>query len=177
MSFTREQYIDLLNTLQLKGISSNNSVWNSSVNVKDMRKALAKELVNLEYEGAKNNYQAIKKWIDDTYPYAINYRLPSIPKPEIYNSPLDNLKPQPQIEEPPNIESNPLVNQNFIPNENKSHLQQNFPPNSTDASMEALLNLVSTQRKEIKRLNNLLVPNRAQEFIQTHNTHVDKQTK
>jgi hypothetical protein len=142
-----------------------------------MRKALAEELNNLDYKGTRNSYQVIKKWIDDTYPYAINSRLPSIPKPEIYISPLDNLKPRPQIEEPSNIESNPLINQNFIPNENMTHLQQNLPPNSTNASMDALLNLVSTQRKEIKRLNNLMIPNRAKEFIQTLNTHVDKQTK
>jgi hypothetical protein len=54
--------------------------------------------------------------------------------------------------------------------------KKNLPQNSTDASMDALLNLVSIQRKEIKMLNNLTVPNIAREFIQSQNTYFNKQT-
>jgi hypothetical protein len=63
----------------------------------------------------------------------------------------------------------------FIPS--MFQLKQNLPENSTDATMDALLNLVSTIQKEIKRLNILIVPNRAHESIGTHNTHIDKKTK
>jgi hypothetical protein len=37
MPFTKDQYINLLNTLQLKGIANYRSNWNENDNVKDMR--------------------------------------------------------------------------------------------------------------------------------------------
>jgi hypothetical protein len=42
-----------------------------------MRDALAKALNELNYHGPRNNYQTIKNYLDDTYPYVINYNVPS----------------------------------------------------------------------------------------------------
>jgi hypothetical protein len=54
-------------------------------------------------------------------------------------------------------------------------IYQNLSQNIVDPSMDALLNLVSKQRQEIRRLEGLMVPNPAAEFVQTHNTHKNKQ--
>jgi hypothetical protein len=77
MSFTKDQKIDLLNTLQLKGLTDYVSDWNKGGNVNDMREVLARELNNLNYHGPRNNYQTIKNYLDNAYPYGINYIVPS----------------------------------------------------------------------------------------------------
>jgi hypothetical protein len=182
MSFKKVEYIDLLNTLQLKGLSNYVSDWNENDNKNDMMKALAEELKNLQYKGNKKDYYAIKKWLDDKYPYEINFNGPSISNPPIDLSPLDNLKTLQNIESNPldnlkpplNIESNPLVNQNF--NSNKNMSQRGKYGLNMDPSMEALISLVGEQRKEIKKMEKLMTPERAEEFVYKQNHRFDKKT-
>jgi hypothetical protein len=103
----------------------------------------------------------IKNYLDDNYPYAINYNVPSLSNAQLNLPALMNLKPK------PNIESNPLVNHNFIPNENMA--QQGIYGLNTDPAMDALINLVSLQRKEIKKMEKLMTPQRASEFVYAQN--------
>jgi hypothetical protein len=104
MSFTKDQYIYLLNSLQLQGIRYYESNWNKNDNVKDMRTALKETFNNLNYTG-KKDFNTVKQNIETLSNQNII---------EVENNEENN-----EIEEePPNIESNPLVNQNFISDEN-----------------------------------------------------------
>jgi hypothetical protein len=47
---------------------------------------------------------------------------------------------------------------------------------NTDPSMDALIKLVSQQRKEIRKMEKLMTPTRAQEFIQSQNYRLDPKT-
>jgi hypothetical protein len=116
-----------------------------------MREALARELNNLNYRCSRNNYQTIKNYLNDTHPYAINYNVPSLANAQLDLPPLMNIKSKPIIE------SNPLVNQNFIPNENMEQ-QGGIYSLNTDPAMEALINLVGKQLKEIKKMEKLMTP-------------------
>jgi hypothetical protein len=143
MSFTKDQYIYLLNILQLKGIKNYRSNWNQNDNVKDMRTALKETLNQLNYTETRNNYSILKQYIE------------TLPGRNIIE------------EEPSNIESNPFVNQNFIHNENMGEIPQVTFKRTSDnlkqkrqvnisPDMEAMIDLIADQKKEIKRLESLM---------------------
>jgi hypothetical protein len=89
------------------------------------------------------------------------------------------MKPIPQFISPsispPIIESNQPVNQNFIPNENMTQRQVIYGLN-VDQAMDALINLVGKQLKEIRKMENLMTPQKAQKFVHAQNYRIDPKT-
>jgi hypothetical protein len=73
-----------------------------------------------------------------------------------------------------NEEENNPINDNCNSEENMAH-QPLYNLNS-DPAMDALINLVSKQRKEIRKMEKLMTPTRAQEFIFKQNNRFDKKT-
>jgi hypothetical protein len=53
--------------------------------------------------------------------------------------------------------------------ENQYLLYQKLDQNTVDPSMQALLNLVNKQHKEIRKMEKLMTPQRADEFIHKQN--------
>jgi hypothetical protein len=132
--------------------------WNMNDDFKDMRKLLSYALSRLHYKGNRKNYQEIAHWINKYQ----HFSPPNIERNE------ENI-----IEEaPPIIESNLPVNQNFIPNENMA--QQGIYVLHTDPAMEAFINLVGKQRKEIRKMEKLMIPQRASEFVYAQNHRKNK---
>jgi hypothetical protein len=172
MSFAKDQYSYLLNTLQFKGITNDASNWNFNDNARDMKAALKEILNNLKYSGKKNNFSDVKQYIE-TLP---NQNI--IEEEPIHQLNLEsnqNLIPNEVDEEPIlslNIQSNSPGNQNFILNGKMA--QRGKYGLNTDPSMEALITLLGEKRKEIKKMEKIMTPQRAQEFVYAQNHRFDK---
>jgi hypothetical protein len=140
MSFRNDQYVDLLNALLFSGMASFGAEFDMNDDRNEMRKLLSDELTRLNYNGNRKNYQEIVNWVNNLQPF---------PPPNI-ESDEENI-----IEESPNIESNLPINQNFIPNENMAQ-QGGICNLNTYPAMDALINLVGKQGKEIKKMEKLI---------------------
>jgi hypothetical protein len=141
MSFTRQHYIYLFNTLLHKNLIKAERDWDESDDFNVMKSDWAKVLNKLEYTGRRNNFEIVKQYIDNLPP---NFPPPNFIAGE-ENEEVDNYM---ESISPPNIESNLPVNQNFIPNDNMS---QGIYGLNTDPSMDALIKLVSQLRKKNKK--------------------------
>jgi hypothetical protein len=60
-------------------------------------------------------------------------------------------------------------------NENQYPLYQNLDQNTVERAMQALLILVSKQHKEIRKMEKLMTPQRATEFIHKNNYYKNKE--
>jgi hypothetical protein len=167
-SITKQQYIYLFNTLRHKNIINAESDWDDSDRRQDMMRDWSNVLNTLNYKGQRNNFEILKQYVDN---------LPSPIPPPNFISDEESISPpfiSPPIS-PPIIESNQQVNQNFIPNENMAQPQGIYGLN-VDPAMDALIKLVGQQRKEIRKMEKLMTPQRAQEFVQAQNYRLDPKT-
>jgi hypothetical protein len=159
MSLKKIEYIYLLNTLNNKGII-NYEQFNNDDNVNDMKRIFRETLSNLNFQSDKRNYQQLKQYIDSFPNQNINEINENIPNQNIQEN-----------------EENIPINENFNNNENmvenqqplNRNLYQNLDQNLVDPSMKALLDLISKQHKEIPKMEKLMTPQRAQEFIHKQN--------
>jgi hypothetical protein len=178
MTLKKTEYIYLLNTLNIKGII-NYVEFNDEDNINDMKRIFQQILNILNYQRKRNDYQILKQYIDslpnqNIENIPLNYNTESS-LPSLNINPIENISRQniQQDEEIQPIDKNFINNENMV--ENQYPLFQNVDQNIVDPAMQALLNLVSKQHNEIRKMEKLMRPQRANEFIHKNNYYINKE--